>query len=434
MLRDAAARRASVAFRYRGTAAHGRPVRPAAAQRLLVRRRARPRARRAAHVPRRSHRGRRRPSARPVRSSGRRGSTCAAAFPADAKLLRGRRRRRDAVARVWVDAARAASVERELGSERVVAPAPRRCHRGRGAVRQPGAFGSWVLGLVDHAEVLSPPERPRPIVVRLAAPRMAGAGSGTTSCGRRRAERRRGSAAPPARDAAVADGARRGAAGRGGRPLRHDAGRGGARAGAGVDVRASPVRRRDDRRVHRRRDRVRRCAPAVHQAAAAHRPEGFALLTAGRAAMQLPGADPDSPLGRGLAKLAAALGDPTVGRWSWSCRARPGWTRLRVTEAVRRVERLRMRYWTASRDEVTERDDHASAGVPASTATGTSSPTTSAPANPARSASIASSRSPAPAASTTPSMTTTLRQGRPRQRRRWPASAPAGSPTAVCRR
>ena len=31
-------------------------------------------------------------------------------------------------------------------------------------------------------------------------------------------------------------------------------------------------------------------------------PEGFALLAAGRAAMQLPGADPEGPLGRGLAQ------------------------------------------------------------------------------------------------------------------------------------
>ena len=42
-------------------------------------------------------------------------------------------------------------------------------------------------------------------------------------------------------------------------------------------------------------------------------PEGFALLDRGRAAMQLPGADPDSPLGRGLAKLAAALGEEPGG-------------------------------------------------------------------------------------------------------------------------
>jgi proteasome accessory factor C len=37
-------------------------------------------------------------------------------------------------------------------------------------------------------------------------------------------------------------------------------------------------------------------------------PEGFALLVAGRAAMELPGADPEGPLARGLAKLAEALG------------------------------------------------------------------------------------------------------------------------------
>jgi proteasome accessory factor C len=41
-------------------------------------------------------------------------------------------------------------------------------------------------------------------------------------------------------------------------------------------------------------------------------PEGFALLTAGRAAMQLPGADPHGPLGRALDKLAAVLGDDGV--------------------------------------------------------------------------------------------------------------------------
>ncbi|WP_420450754.1 helix-turn-helix transcriptional regulator [Ilumatobacter sp.] len=37
-------------------------------------------------------------------------------------------------------------------------------------------------------------------------------------------------------------------------------------------------------------------------------PEGFALLAAGRAAMELPGADPEGPLARGLAKLADGLG------------------------------------------------------------------------------------------------------------------------------
>jgi proteasome accessory factor C len=37
-------------------------------------------------------------------------------------------------------------------------------------------------------------------------------------------------------------------------------------------------------------------------------PEGFALLASARAAMELPGVDPDGPLARGLAKLADALG------------------------------------------------------------------------------------------------------------------------------
>ena len=83
-------------------------------------------------------------------------------------------------------------------------------------------------------------------------------------------------------------------------------------------------------------------------------PEGFALVAAGRAAMQLPGADPQGPLGRGLHKLETALGadavvvdlergadiDALIGE---------------LAEAVRRVERVRLRYWTASRDEMTDR-------------------------------------------------------------------------------
>lgn len=83
-------------------------------------------------------------------------------------------------------------------------------------------------------------------------------------------------------------------------------------------------------------------------------PEGFALVAAGRVAMQLPGADQSGPLGRGLRKLAAALGDegvvvdlprpPELDR-----------TLSELTDAVRRVELLDIRYWTASRDEVTER-------------------------------------------------------------------------------
>lgn len=84
-------------------------------------------------------------------------------------------------------------------------------------------------------------------------------------------------------------------------------------------------------------------------------PEGFALLTAGRAAMQLPGAEPDGPLGRGLAKLAAALGESTRDEVLVVELATPPLVD-ELVRATRRVERLRVRYWTASRDEVTERE------------------------------------------------------------------------------
>lgn len=43
-------------------------------------------------------------------------------------------------------------------------------------------------------------------------------------------------------------------------------------------------------------------------------PEGFSLLASGRAAMELPGADVDGPLGRGLRKLAAVLTDAGLER------------------------------------------------------------------------------------------------------------------------
>ncbi len=83
-------------------------------------------------------------------------------------------------------------------------------------------------------------------------------------------------------------------------------------------------------------------------------PEGFALVAAGRAAMQLPGADPQSALGRGLKKLATALGeDADDTALVVDLAATPMVDEF--VEATKRVERLRMRYWTASRDEITER-------------------------------------------------------------------------------
>lgn len=83
-------------------------------------------------------------------------------------------------------------------------------------------------------------------------------------------------------------------------------------------------------------------------------PEGFALVAAGRVAMQLPGAEPAGPLGRGLEKLAAALGEDAV---VVDLPRGPGVddTLAELTAAVRRIEQVNIRYWTASRDEVTER-------------------------------------------------------------------------------
>lgn len=81
--------------------------------------------------------------------------------------------------------------------------------------------------------------------------------------------------------------------------------------------------------------------------------EAWELLAAGRAAMQLPGADPDGPLGRGLAKLASALGeDDTSG-----VRVELEQPEIadELARAIESAERLRIDYRSASRDEVTRR-------------------------------------------------------------------------------
>jgi proteasome accessory factor C len=80
-------------------------------------------------------------------------------------------------------------------------------------------------------------------------------------------------------------------------------------------------------------------------------PEGFALLTSARAAMQLPGADPEGALARALAKLASVLGEDGVVVDVPQPPATPD-----LIEAVTDNARLRVRYWSASRDESTERE------------------------------------------------------------------------------
>jgi proteasome accessory factor B len=155
VLRDAAARRASVRFDYRGKARHVDPYG------LLLRdgfwyvvgfdhEHAEPRTYRVDRIEGDVVAGEREEFVRPE------GFDLRAAFPTDPKQLGAEG---DAtVARVRVDAGRAAAVERELGPERVVA----RRRGGAIEVEVPcanvPAFRSWVLGLLDHAEVLGPPE------------------------------------------------------------------------------------------------------------------------------------------------------------------------------------------------------------------------------------------------------------------------------------
>jgi predicted DNA-binding transcriptional regulator YafY len=87
------------------------------------------------------------------------------AFPSDPKLLGAG----DAEATVRVDRDRAGGVERELGAVRVVA----RHLDGSVDVVVPcanvPAFRSWVLGLMEHAEVLGPPDVRRAVVEWLEA-------------------------------------------------------------------------------------------------------------------------------------------------------------------------------------------------------------------------------------------------------------------------
>ncbi len=71
--------------------------------------------------------------------------------------------------------------------------------------------------------------------------------------------------------------------------------------------------------------------------------------------MELPGADADGPLARGLAKLATALGEAADGDASVLVDLdRPPLTDA-VVAAAERNERISVEYWSASSDELTER-------------------------------------------------------------------------------
>jgi predicted DNA-binding transcriptional regulator YafY len=79
------------------------------------------------------------------------------AFPADPKQI-GHDPADASEATVLIDAVRAAAVERELGTDRVTG------RRSDGSIEvlvpagNADAFRSWILGLLDHAVVLGPPE------------------------------------------------------------------------------------------------------------------------------------------------------------------------------------------------------------------------------------------------------------------------------------
>jgi len=89
-------------------------------------------------------------------------------------------------------------------------------------------------------------------------------------------------------------------------------------------------------------------------------PEGFALLAAARLAMELPGADADGPLARGLAKLTVALGQAGIDTDRDGTAGvavdldRPAWTDDLV-DAVASGNEVMVDYFSPARDEVTQR-------------------------------------------------------------------------------
>jgi len=89
-------------------------------------------------------------------------------------------------------------------------------------------------------------------------------------------------------------------------------------------------------------------------------PEGFSLLAAGRAAMELPGADPAGPLGRGLTKLAGALDDAGLDTGNGDVvdvvvdLARPALTD-ELADAASSGAELSISYYTPARDGISER-------------------------------------------------------------------------------
>ena len=81
--------------------------------------------------------------------------------------------------------------------------------------------------------------------------------------------------------------------------------------------------------------------------------EAFELLAAGRAAMQLPGADPDGSLARGLHKIAAGLGEDDTGLLVLN--PTPSMVK-ELTRAIEHHQRVRVRYQSSSDVEPVARE------------------------------------------------------------------------------
>ena len=79
-------------------------------------------------------------------------------------------------------------------------------------------------------------------------------------------------------------------------------------------------------------------------------PEGLSLLIAGRTALAMPGADPAGPLARALAKLEAVLGSDGM----VLDLAQPPAT-AELAAAAAELAEVRVDYWSASSDEVSDR-------------------------------------------------------------------------------
>ena len=222
--------------------------------------------------------------------------------------------------------------------------------RGRGSPRRSGATGwraatttgrsssrlrvagfpalrSWILGLLDHAEILEPPEFRAELVAWLAAiarrrrgpPRCEAQGGGLAAAGRPRPERRRAAVpsrtgdepapAPAAGRGRMAGPGGRGAHRRRGPALQH--GRGRARSASSSWRRAAVSRRtRPDTlmEIEVSETSVRAFLPPEFARPRRLTPaEGFAVAASARLIWPCPGPT-TGPCGGALAKLEAALG------------------------------------------------------------------------------------------------------------------------------